>query len=455
MAFSSFDFIFVFLPAFLFLYYLVPAKNRSMVLFAGSALFYVYGAISAPWSVVLLGALTVLTYFTGLAVGGEDKDAVLPTLILTISFGVLLFFKYSGFFLGGESLSLPLGISFYIFSMSAYILDVYRGKTKAEKSFVRYAACVLMFPKLLSGPIAPYGALLSEMETLETVESRLRFRNVDGGLRTFLYGLGMKVLLADRLSGLWNEATGIGYESLSAPMAWLCALAFSLRLYFDFWGYSLMAQGIGEMLGYRLPDNFNHPYAARTMTDFWRRWHVTLGAWFREYLYIPLGGSRCSKGRMALNLLIVWLATGVWHGATGNYLLWAGYIFLIIVAEKFLYGKYLSQTKILSHVIMIPLTLIGWLLFAITDVEQIWVYLARLFAFGATALNPRDYLTALSEYGSYLAAGVVLSIPAVHQLWERKIRDSALGTLILLAIFAVSLYFLAMGQNDPFMYSGF
>ncbi|MBE6598671.1 MAG: MBOAT family protein, partial [Ruminococcaceae bacterium] len=295
MTFSSFDFIFVFLPVFLMLYYIVPAKRRSLVLFLGSVLFYVYGTLASPVSMILLAALTVLTYFTGIAISREEvKSRVLPGLILAVMFGLLVFFKYNGFFLRENTFALPLGISFYIFSMSSYIIDVYTGRTEAEGSFVRYGAYVMMFPKLLSGPIAPYRSVSDDMRLVDEQESRVRFRNIDGGVRTFIYGLGLKVLVADRLSGLWHEVGGIGYDSLSVPMAWLGVLAFSLRLYFDFFGYSLMAMGVGEMLGYRLPENFRDPYAAVTMADFWRRWHITLGAWFRDYIYIPLGGSRCS-----------------------------------------------------------------------------------------------------------------------------------------------------------------
>jgi len=456
MSFSSFDFIFVFLPAFLILYYLVPARLRSLVVAAGSAVFCAYGMLSAPFAMVILAGLTVLTYFTGIALSKErEGDSVLPGVILTVMFGILFFFKYNGFFLRTESFALPLGISFYVFSMGGYILDVHGKKTEAEHSFIRYCGCVLLFPKFLSGPIVPYRDVVNDMKVLESSESLLRFRNIDSGLRTFLYGLGLKVLLADRLSGLWNEASGIGYDSISVPMAWICVLAFSLRLYFDFWGYSLMAMGVGEMLGYRMPVNFNHPYAAKTMTDFWRRWHITLGAWFRDYIYIPLGGSRCSKGRMFLNMGAVWLATGLWHGSTVNFLLWAAFLFLVICLEKLLYGRFLEKSKVLGHIYMVPVILFSWLLFAVTDPAQLLTYVIRLFSFTASGVNPGDYLLALKDYGAVLAAGIAFSVPALHKLWQEKIRDSALGTLILLAVFAVCLYRMALGQNDPFMYAGF
>ncbi len=456
MAFSTFDFLFVFLPIFLVLYYVVPAGKRSLVLLVGSALFYVYGTLSSPISMILLAGLTVLTYFTGIAMTKEDgKDPMLIGVVTVLMFGILLFFKYNGFFLGKDGFALPLAISFYTFSMSSYLFDVYRGKIPAERSFIRYGAYVLMFPKLLSGPIAVYRGIAGEMQLNELRESRIRFRNVDGGMRTFLYGLGMKVLVADRLSGLWNEVGGIGYDSLSVPMAWLGVLAFSLRLYFDFWGYSLMAVGVGEMLGYHLPENFKHPYASKTMTDFWRRWHVTLGAWFRDYIYIPLGGSRCSAGRMFFNMGIVWLATGVWHGSTVNFLLWAGFLFLVICLEKLFYGKFLEKTRVIGHLYMIPLILFSWLLFAVTDVKELGIYAARLFSFGESGVNPMDYADALKDYGVYLGAGIVLSVPVVHRVWEEKIKDTALGTVILLGVFGFCLYSIAMGQNDPFMYFGF
>ncbi len=461
MAFSSFDFIFVFLPVFLILYYLVPAESRSRVLLAGSAVFYAYGTLKAPVSMALLGVLTVITYFAarGTVRKSGRRSALLPIMVLVLMFGLLFFYKYNGFFLGEASPALPLGISFYIFSMSGYIIDVYCGRVAPERSFVRYAAYVLMFPKLLSGPIAPYREVSGDMKEADTVESLLRFGNIDSGWRTFLYGLGLKVLIADRLSGLWNEVGTIGYESLSVPMAWLGVLAYSLRLYFDFWGYSLMAMGIGEMLGYDLPENFKHPYAARTMTDFWRRWHVTLGAWFRDYIYIPLGGSRCSKARMFFNMGVVWLATGVWHGATLNFLLWAGFLFLLICLEKLLYGRLLEGdgivARIVSHVYMVPVILFSWLLFAVTDLNLLTDYVVRLFSFGARGVNPTDYVTALKDYGVYLAAGIAFSVPAVPTFFEKKLKDTWVGTLILLAVFLFAMYSVAMGQNDPFMYFGF
>ncbi len=466
MAFSSFDFIFVFLPVFLILYYLVPASRRSLVLLAGSAVFYAYGTVKAPFSMVLLGGLTVLTYYAARGLvrvkkktGETVRSTFLLCVMLVLMFGLLLFYKYSGLLPHGVSLALPLGISFYVFSISGYLVDVYRGKMEAERSFVRYAACVLMFPKLLSGPIAPLREVNMDMREADTTETLIRLSNVDDGLRTFLFGLGLKVLIADRLSGLWNEVGGIGYESLSVPMAWLGVLAFSLRLYFDFWGYSLMAMGVGEMLGYDLPENFKHPYAARTMTDFWRRWHVTLGAWFKEYIYIPLGGSRCAKWRMFFNMGVVWLATGIWHGATANFLLWAGFLFLLICLEKLLYGKFLESegkaAQVISHVYMIPVILFSWLLFAVTDLDLLRDYAVRLFSFGERGVNPMDWLGALTDYGVYLAAGIAFSVPAVPRFFEKKVKHTWVGTVLLLLVFVFAMYSAAMGQNDPFMYFGF
>ncbi len=420
-------------------------------------IFYVCGTIAAPGSMVLLVCLTVLTYVFARCVTG--RRTVLG-IVLSLLFGVLLFFKYNGFFLGETALALPLGISFYVFSMAGYLIDVYRGKVEAERSFLRYAGYVTMFPKLLSGPITPYRDMKDTMVRLACVERTIRLRNVDEGLRTFLSGIGLKVLIADRLGGLWSEVGGIGYDSVSVPMAWLGVLAFSLRLYFDFWGYSLMAQGVGRMLGYDLPDNFRHPYAARTMTDFWRRWHMTLGAWFRDYIYIPLGGSRCGKGRMYLNMAVVWLATGVWHGATANFLLWAGFLFLLISLEKLWYGRFFQNggrvARAFGHVYMVPMILFSWLLFAVTDLGLLFDYAVRLFSFGGAAgVNPRDYVDALRDYGLYLGLGIAFSVPAVPRFFREKVRDTTLGTLVLFAVLVYAMYAVSMGQNDPFMYFGF
>lgn len=227
------------------------------------------------------------------------------------------------------NLTLPLGISFYTFQITSYIIDVYLGKTKADTSFISLGAYLCMFPQLIAGPIVVYSDIRDALK-----QRKISVHGFDSGLKTFIVGLGYKVIIANRIGTLWNEVCTIGYESISTPLAWLGAFAYSMQLYFDFCGYSLMAVGLGEMLGFRMPANFRHPYMARSVTEFWRRWHITLGAWFREYVYIPLGGNRKGNARTIFNLLVVWFLTGFWHGAAWNFILWGFFIFILQIIEK-------------------------------------------------------------------------------------------------------------------------
>ena len=290
MVFSSFEFLFRFLPFFLLIYYVTPQKWKNAVLFAGSILFYTAGEAEY---VVLLLASVVINYVFGRLMyrdtyeGRGKKQLILLIVALCYDFGVLFLFKYSGFMD-----KLPLGISFYTFQIAAYIIDVYRGRVPVEKSFIRLGTYVTMFPQLIAGPIINYSevrmALCSRTVTFEQFES---------GLKILILGLGAKVIVADRIGLLWNNIQAIGFESISTPLAWMGAFAYSIELYFDFSGYSLMALGLGRMLGFEFPKNFKHPYISRSVSEFWRRWHITLGRWFREYVYIPLGGNRKGKAR--------------------------------------------------------------------------------------------------------------------------------------------------------------
>ena len=285
MGFNTLPFIFIFLPVFLAVYYLMPERLRNGVLTLGSLVFYLLGTWKRPWCLALLLGLMALTWLSGRKLAGSKPLLVGNLLVL----GLCLFgFKYAG--LLGSGIALPLGLSFYSFQMAAYVIDVYRGRMEPEECPVSYAAEILMFPKLLSGPLMDPADLKEQM-----YRRTCTLRKLDAGLRDFIIGLSMKVLLANQIGGLWRQVKTIGFESVSTPMAWLGLVAYSLQLYLDFCGYSWMAIGVGELLGFRLPRNFEHPYAARSMRDFWRRWHISLSSWFRDYVYIPLGGSK--KGR--------------------------------------------------------------------------------------------------------------------------------------------------------------
>ena len=335
MGFNTLPFVFVFLPLFLAAFYLVPARWRAGLLCLGSLVFYVIGVWQRPWCLAPLLGLAVLVYLLGLRMRPRESRGLL-VLGLAALFGCLFFFKYAG--LLGLGVTLPLAISFYSFQLAAYLIDVYRGRAPAERKPLLFFTGVLLFPKLLSGPLMDPLSLHEQLSD----PPRPGLEDFDSGLRDFILGLSMKVLLANQIGGLWRQVGNIGYESVSTPLAWMGIAAYSLQLYLDFCGYSWMALGLGRMLGFRLPRNFEHPYAARSMQDFWRRWHISLSSWFRDYVYIPLGGSREGTARTYLNLLAVWVLTGLWHGSTLNFLLWGLLLFALIALERAGWGRVLE-----------------------------------------------------------------------------------------------------------------
>ena len=275
------------------------------------------------------------------------------------------------------------------------------------------------------------------------------------GLKLFVFGMALKILLANQLGGLWSDVTTIGFESLSTPLAWMAAFAYSFQLYFDFWGYSLMAIGIGRMLGFHLPENFRCPYLALSMTEFWRRWHITLGTWFREYLYFPLGGSRCSRRRMIFNLLVVWLATGLWHGAHLNFLLWGLGLFGILTVEKLWLKKYLDRWPVLGHLYMLVLIPLSWAVFSVSDLGQLGAYFGRLLPlFSHAAAYPLDFLKYGKTYGVFLVLGLVCSTSLPAYVY-RRLKGTWAGAVILAVLFWLCLFCLSKGMNDPFMYFRF
>ena len=440
MQFNSIPFIFYFFPLFLAVYYLIPRKGRSAVLVLGSLLFYWMSGSQKLWPLGLLVAMMVLTYLLGLEIE-KGRSGLLLGLSMTFMAGLLIFFKL---YQGGKFL--PAGLSFYLFQMAAYLIDVYRRRLPAERNLLAYGAQSVMFPKLLSGPLV-------EPQKLQANNHNIGFADhiFHRGLQELILGLGLKVLLADRVGGLWAQAGVIGYESISTPFAWLSLLSYTLRLYFDFYGYSLMAVGIGRMLGYYLPMNFLQPYSAKSVSDFYRRWHASLGAWFREYIYIPLGGNRKGNFRTALNLIAVWAFTGFWHGVGGNYLVWALFLCVLILNERFWLRKLLDKTYVLGHVYTVFMILLSWVPFAIGDWNQMAIFLGKLFGVCAKALNPNDYVIWLKDYGVLLSIGVLFATPLPQKLWD-KFRENAFADVLLFVLFWVVVYFAATSASDPFMY---
>ncbi len=443
LQFNSIGFLCVFLPVFLAVYYIVPAAWRKYVLILGSVLFYAFsGERSLLWLGLLLAA-ALGTYFLGLWLGKGGGPWVLG-ISLGILGGTLAFFKL---YQGGTWL--PAGMSFYLFQMAAYLIDVFRGRLRAEGGLAEYVSGVVMFPKLLSGPLVSPASL-----QYQASHPQYRLDQVHFGLGELILGLSLKVILGDRLGGLWTQAKMVGYESISTPFAWMALLAFALRLYLDFWGYSLMAMGLGRMLGYHLPRNFREPYTAKTVSDFYRRWHVTLNAWFREYLYIPLGGSRKGTYRTILNLAVVWAATGFWHGVGGNYLIWAAFLWLMIVVERLWTGPWLEKSRVAGHVYTVFVILLSWVPFAIGDLGQMTIFLGRLFGLGGPALNPWDFWQLLTQYGGLLAAGLLLATPLPRRVWQ-ALRGSWAADAALFLLFWAVVYFMATSAQDPFQYFQF
>lgn len=471
MVFSSLTFLFAFLPIFLILYYCSPAKYRNGLLFTGSLVFY---GIGEPLYLCLIICSVLVNLGIGLLIDRSERLSGKRLWLITgllYNFGLLFFFKYTNFFLENINgvlrlchsstqlklleLTLPLGISFYTFQIVSYIVDVYRGKVKADHSVISLGAYLCMFPQLIAGPIVVYSDIRRELH-----ERTITIHNLDDGLKTFILGLGFKVLLANRVGTLWNEVCTIGFESISTPLAWLGSLAYSMQLYFDFCGYSLMAIGLGKMLGFTIPENFHHPYLSRSVTDFWRRWHITLGAWFREYVYIPLGGNRKGRIRTIVNLGIVWLLTGFWHGAAWNFILWGVFIFLLEILEKNLLLPVLNHKSIaahiFSHIYMILYILVSWTIFAISDFNQLAMYLARMFPFfgmGHT-LNSYDFVKYLTDYGVLLICCILFCTAGPEKLYHR-FKNKLGGIVIALIIFWYSVYYLAIGMNNPFLYFRF
>ncbi|MBQ8597617.1 MAG: MBOAT family protein [Lachnospiraceae bacterium] len=455
--FASLEFLFRFLPIFLMIYFLIPAKYKDTALLLGSLIFYGMGE---PLFLPLLVVATAANYLLGrkiwkLQSGNKihkwQKKERKKYMIVAVVFDVLLLvvFKALGTFVDNKLL--PLGISFYVFKMISYQVDMMKAEVRNRPGFKDTALYFCMFPQVVSGPIMRYNDGDFDLDRV------CRLEDFEDGLKYFVLGLGMKVLLADRLAILWSDLQMIGFESISTPLAWMGAAGFSLQLYFDFWGYSLMSSGLLVMMGYSFVENFDHPYAAKSVSEFYRRWHMTLGSWFRDYVYIPLGGSRCSKGRLFRNLALVWLLTGLWHGNGLNFILWGVVLGVFVILEKLVYGKCLQKIPLLGHIYVLAVIPLTWVIFAAPDVRQLGIYFGRLFPFiggEGIAVNTRDFIKYGQDYGVFLLAGVLLCVPAVYTFFERN-KKNPVVILFLTVIFWLSVYLISCSAGNPFMYLKF
>ena len=463
MVFSSMVFIFRFMPLFFLIYFLTPQKYRNIVLFLGSIVFY---AIGEPVYILLMLFSILANYgFSIFMLQSEDRQSRKLWLViaLVLDFGLLFLFKYFNFFAENINLlfhqeiipalqiTLPLGISFYTFQIASYMVDVYKDKLKYHGSLLEFGTYVCMFPQLIAGPIVKYQEVAYELRKRKVV-----LKDVERGLEIFCFGLGSKVILANQIATLWNQVQGIGFENLSTPMAWLGAFAYSFQIYFDFWGYSLMAIGLGKIMGFSIPVNFRCPYMVKSTTEFWRRWHITLGRFFREYVYIPLGGNRGGTLKMLRNTFVVWALTGLWHGASWNFVLWGLTFFVILMLEKLFLGKFLERSHVIGRLyvwLIIPVT---WVIFAITDFSQLLIYMKQLVGIheGEILVSATQFLRYLKSYGTLLFACCFCSTGIPEWVYH-KIRGGLVVVLTAAVVFWWSVYTLASGVNNPFLYFRF
>ena len=465
MSFTTIEFMFRFLPIFLIVYYVVPTRYKNLILLIGSFVFYAWGQ---HFYLLLLMLSIVVNYTFGRLIG-ERQAQKKPLLVLGLiyNFGLLVFFKYTNFFIENInalltathiqiptiSVVMPLGISFYTFQVVSYLVDVYRGEQRPVKNIINLGVYIAMFPQVTSGPIGLY----SELEPT-LLRRHCSVLNLESGLKTFILGMGAKMLLANPMGTLWAGMSRYGYETLSCPYAWLGAFGYSFQLYFDFAGYSLMAMGLGQMLGLYVPRNFDHPYISGSMAEFWRRWHMTLGRWFKKYLYFPLGGSRCSFAKTIRNTFVVWAFTGLWHGASWNFVLWGLIFFVLLTIERLGLGKLLAKTKVLKHIYVIFLIPLTWVVFALPNMQDIATYFSRLFPFfadnTASFVNTKDVIRALHDYWYLLIACVVFCLPFPSR-WYEKHKNSKLVILGLVLIYLMSVYKMQTQTSNPFLYYQF
>lgn len=454
MVFSSILFIFYFLPLTLLLYYAGPSRLRNLVLLVMSLAFYSWGE---PVYISIMLFSTVFDYGNGIAIekclSSGRKRAARAVLLLSVAgnLGILGFFKYSNFFIetvnavGGTDfplleLSLPIGISFYTFQTMSYTIDVYLGQARAQKNLVQFGAYVAMFPQLVAGPIVKYKDISGQLADRKVTAERFSY-----GISRFITGLSKKVLLANNIGMVWEQISAGNLAGLSAAEAWIGAAAFSFQIYFDFSGYSDMAIGLGELFGFHFQENFNYPYRSKSMTEFWRRWHISLGTWFREYVYIPLGGSRKGMKRQLRNLLIVWCLTGLWHGASWNFLVWGLYFGVFLTAEKlFLLRRLEALPGWVSHAYCLIFVAVSWVIFAFDSMADVCTYVKSMFGLGSGGWIGEAAL----YYGE--TWGVFFVVCALCSLGIFKMKRAFLPVL-----FAASICFLAGGTYNPFLYFRF
>lgn len=471
MVFSSIPFLFFFLPLCLILYYAVPFSLKNGILLVFSLIFYAWGE---PVYILLMLFATLVDYTNGLLMERFGNTKAKRTFFLccsvVVNLSVLAFFKYADFLIininglfGTDitplGLGLPVGISFFTFQTMSYIIDLYRGEIKTEHNYFTYLTYVSMFPQLVAGPIVRFSDINAELHNRTLCRSE-----IEAGLLRFMQGLFKKVLIANQVGALWEELRIIEATQISVTTAWVGAACFTLQLYFDFSAYSDMAIGMGWMLGFHFNENFNYPLSSVSVTDFWRRWHISLSTWFRDYVYIPLGGNRKGVGRQLRNMAIVWFLTGLWHGAAWNFVLWGVYYGILLALEKFVWGKGLARLpKLLQHLYAILIVVFGFVIFTFDDMGALTSYLSSMFGVAGNPLFGSELFWYLGNYGAILLIACILAFP-VYPWLKAKLETlgktaattvSVISMMGFIALFLLTTAYLVNDTYNPFLYFRF
>lgn len=466
MVFSSMTFLYYFLPVVLLTYMVAPGRAKNGVLLLASLFFYAWGE---PKYIILMVATVTIGYVSALGIEKyRDKKSgrIILVLALFCCLGFLGVFKYANFFLDSFhkltgigvrllNITLPVGISFYTFQLISYLVDVYRGQVKAQKNIINLFTYVVMFPQLVAGPIVRYEDVERELTSRTHSISMIR-----EGIVRFILGLGKKVLLANQLGELADTYYRVGENSVI--FAWVCGIASALQIYYDFSGYSDMAIGLGRILGFRFPENFDFPYISKSITEFWRRWHMTLGGWFRDYVYIPLGGSRVGSGRLVVNLLIVWMLTGLWHGASINFVIWGLYFGVLLIIEKLWMLKYIQNAKGINHIYVLFAVIISFVIFSADTLGTAGQTLKNMFGLGGLRLINEETLYHTVSYGFTLFVSVIGATPLVKVVAKRVMAgaeryklDTVLESIVLALILILATAHIVDGSFNPFLYFRF
>lgn len=467
MVFSSITFLYIFLPIVLILFFISPNKYKNYILLLGSLFFYFCGE---PKYIVLFIASIIMNYIHGILIEkyrGTNTEKYVFASAMILNLTLLGIFKYSNFLVNNIShifnidikfvkIALPIGISFYTFQAMSYVIDVYRGEVKAQKNILNLALYISLFPQLIAGPIVRYSTVNEELESRS-----YSFEDFAYGVRRFVIGLGKKVLIANSLGKLWNIA--VYTEQPSTLTYWLGAIGFTLQIYFDFSAYSDMAIGLGRIFGFHFLENFNYPYISRNITEFWRRWHMSLGTWFRDYLYIPLGGNKTTRLKWLRNIFIVWFCTGLWHGADWNFILWGMGFGVILVLEKLFLNKFLEKIPaVFSHLYTLLIIILSFVLFNSSNIYEAFQYMKGMLGLLNIPAFSREGLYYLDSYKILIIASMLLATPIPLKIFKKEWKDkrilsviSNLEPIIYIVLLIVITGFLIDSSFNPFLYFRF